>query len=146
MVMQSQKEMQKREKSVDVVRRLIEEGFNKGNLSAVDETVSINIKEYQRFDPPLPSGSAGTKALITGLRGMFPDLKLTIEDIAVEGDKVWIRMRAKGTNGGSIMGKPPTGKWMEIDIIDVCRVSDGKIVEHWGVPDQLGMLEQIGML
>jgi len=144
----SQQEMEKetREKSVKVVRRLIEEGFNKGNLSAVDEIVSINMKEYQRFDPPLPSGSAGTKALITGLRGMFPDLELTIEDIAVEEDKVWIRMRARGTNKGIIMGKPPTGRQIEIDVIDVCRVKDGKIVEHWGVPDQLGMLEQVGII
>jgi predicted ester cyclase len=147
--MTSQQEMlekETREKNVNVVRRLIEEGFNKGNISAVDETVSVNMKEYQRFDPPLPSGSAGTKALIRSLRGMFSDIKLTIEDTAVEGDKVWIRMRARGTNTGSIMGKPPTGKKMEIDVIDICRVKDGKIVEHWGVPDQLGMLEQVGIV
>lgn len=134
------------EKNVSVVRRLIEEGFNKGNLLAVDETVAIDMKEHQRFNPPLPPGSTGTKALISGLRGMFPDLKLTIEDAAVEGDRVWIRMRAIGTNGGSIMGKPATGRKMEIDVIDICRVSDGKIVEHWGVPDQLGMLEQVGIM
>jgi len=77
---------------------------------------------------------------------MFPDIRLTIEDEAAVGDKVWIRMRARGTNNGSIMGKPPTGKKMEIDVFDVCRVKDGKIVEHWGVPDQLGMLEQVGIL
>jgi len=133
------------EKRMSVVRRLIEEGFNKGDLSAVDETVSDNMKEHQRFDPPLPSGSKGTKALIGGLRGMFPDLTLSIEDTAVEGDKVWIRMRAKGTNTGSVMGRPPTGKKMEIDVFDICRIRDDKIVEHWGVPDQLGMLEQIGI-
>jgi predicted SnoaL-like aldol condensation-catalyzing enzyme len=135
-----------RQENVNVVRRLIDEGFNEGNRSAGDETVSVNMKEYQRFDPPLPPGPAGTKALIGSLRGMFPDLKLTIEDIAVEGDKVWIRMRARGTNEGSIMGKPPTGKKMEIDVIDICRVKEGKIVEHWGVPDLLGMLEQVGII
>jgi predicted SnoaL-like aldol condensation-catalyzing enzyme len=139
-------EKETREKNANVVHLLIEEGFNKGNLSAVDETVSINMKEYQRFDPPLPPGPAGTKALIRSLRVMFPDLKLTIEDTAVAGDKVWIRMRAKGTNEGSIIGKPPTGKKMEIDVIDIYRVKDGKIVEHWGVPDQLGMLEQVGII
>ena len=77
---------------------------------------------------------------------MFPDLRLTIEDTTVEGDKVWISMRARGTNNGSIMGKPPTGKKMEIGVFDVCRVKDGKIVEHRGVPDQLGMLEQVGIV
>ncbi len=128
-------EKETREKNVSVVLHLIEKGFNEGNLSAVDETVSPNMKEYQRFDPPLPTGSAGTKALIGSLRNMFPDIRLAIEDKVVEGDKVWIRMRARGTNNGSIMGKPPTGKKMEIDVFDIYRVKDGKIVEHWGVPD-----------
>jgi predicted SnoaL-like aldol condensation-catalyzing enzyme len=131
---------------VNVVRRLFEEGFSKGNLSVVDETVSRDLLEHQRFDPPLPRGPEGTKALISGLRSMFPDIKLVIEDTAVEGDKVWVRARARGTNNGSIMGKPPTGKTMEIDVFDVCRIKDGKIIEHWGVPDQLGMLEQVGIL
>ena len=139
-------EKQTREKNLSIVRRLIEEGFNKGNLSAVDETVSIDMKENQRFDPPLPPGSAGTRALIKSLRGMFPDLELTIEDTSVEADRVWIRMKARGTNGGSIIGKPPTGKKMEIDVIDICRIREGKIVEHWGVPDQLSMLEQVGFM
>ena len=134
------------EQNEKVVRRLIEEGFNKANFSAVEEIISPDAQEHQRFDPPLPAGPAGTKALIIGLRSMFPDLKLTIEDAAVVGDKVWVRMVARGTNNGSIMGKPPTGKKMEIDVFDVCRVKGGKIVEHWGVLDQLGMLEQVGIL
>lgn len=135
-----------RERNVSVVRRLIEEGFSKGNLSVVDETISSDLEEHQRFDPPLPRGPAGTKALIMGLRSMFPDFTLTIEDTTVEGDIVWARSRARGTNSGSIMGKPPTGKKMEIDVIDVSKIKDGKIVEHWGVPDQLGMLEQLGIV
>jgi predicted ester cyclase len=133
-------------RDVNVVRRLIDEGFNKGNLSAVDETVSPDMQEHQRFDPPLPKGPEGTKALISSLRDMFPDIRLTIEDAAVEGDKVWIRMVARGTNAGKVMGRPPTGKKMEIDVFDVCRIRNGKIVEHWGVPDQLSMLEQIGII
>jgi predicted ester cyclase len=134
------------ERNVNVLRRLIEEGFNRGNLSAVDETVSPSLVEHQRFDSPLPQGPEGKKALIGSLRGMFPDIKLAIEDTALQGDKVWIRMKARGTNSGSIMGRPPTWKGMEIDVFDVVRVRDGKIVEHWEVPDQLGMLEQVGII
>lgn len=130
----------------DVVRRLIEEGFNKGNFTAVDELIFPDMEEHQRFDPPLPKGPAGTKALISSLRSMFPDIKLAIEDTAVNGDKVWIRMKARGTNEGSVMGRPPTGKKMEIDVFDLCTIKNGQIVEHWGVPDQLSMLEQIGIL
>jgi predicted ester cyclase len=140
------KDIEERERKVNPVRRLIEEGFNKGNLSAVDEIISSDMQEHQRFDPPIPHGVVGTKILITSLRSMFPDIKLTIEDTAVEGDKVWIRMRARGSNSGSIMGNPPPGKKMEIDVFDLCRIKEGRIVEHWGVPDQLGMLEQVGIM
>jgi predicted SnoaL-like aldol condensation-catalyzing enzyme len=139
-------EKERRERNVSVVRRLIEEGFNRGNFVAVDETISTGMREHQRFDPPLPPGPEGTKVLIRSLRSMFPDIRLTIEDTAFEGDTVWIRMRATGTNKGSVMGKPPTGRRMEIDVFDVCRIKDGRIVEHWGVPDQLSMLEQIGII
>jgi predicted ester cyclase len=149
MVMSSQLqdlEKETRKRNEKVVRRLIEEGFNNGNLSAVDEVISPDMQEHQRFNPPLPRGPKGTKAVINSLRSMFPDIRLSIEDIAVDGDKIWIRMRARGTNNGSIMGRSPTGKKMAIDVFDVCRVKDGKIIEHWGVPDQLGMLEQVGII
>jgi predicted ester cyclase len=139
-------EKQDRERKVKVIRSLFEEGFSKGNLSVVDETISHDMIEHQRFNPPLPSGPEGTKALIDSLRSMFSDIILTVEDVAVEEDKVWVRVKARGTNNGSIMGKAPTGKKMEIDVFDVCRIKDGKIVEHWGVPDQLGMLEQVGIV
>ncbi len=135
-----------KKRNEDVVRRLIEEGFNKGNFAAVDEVISPDMEEHQKFDPPLPKGPVGTKTLISGLRSMFPDIKLTIEDMTVDGDKVWIRMTARGTNEGGVMGRPPTGKKMEIDVFDLCTVRNGQIVEHWGVPDQLSMLEQIGFL
>jgi predicted ester cyclase len=137
---------QLRENSLNVVRRLIEKGFNQGDFKTVDEVISPTMQEHQRFDPPLPPGPAGTRVLIRSLRSMFPDIKLTIEDSTVQEDKVWIRMRARGTNNGSVMGKPPIGKKMEIDVFDICRVKDGKIIEHWGVPDQLSMLEQIGVV
>jgi predicted ester cyclase len=131
---------------VEIVRRLIDEGFNNGNLSVADEVIAPDLKEHQRFDPPLPAGPSGTKVIISSLRAMFPDIKLSIEDTVVDGDKVWIRMKAAGTNTGSVMGKPPTGKKMEIDVFDVCLIKNAKIIEHWGVPDQLSMLEQIGFL
>jgi predicted ester cyclase len=64
----------------------------------------------------------------------------------VDGDVVWTRNRATGTNDGSFLGNPPTGKPMSIDVFDVLRVVNGKIVEHWGVPDRLGVLFQLGLM
>jgi predicted ester cyclase len=122
-------------------RRLIEEGFNQGNLAVVDEIVAPNAVEHQRGSGP---GQEGVKRTISYLRNAFPDFALTIDDLVVDGDKVWARQRGAGTNLGSFAGRPPTGKAMTTDVFDVCRFENGKMVEHWGVPDQLGALESLG--
>jgi predicted ester cyclase len=123
--------------------RLIDEGFNKGNMTVVDELVSQDSKEHQRGNH---DGAEGTKEVINTLRKWFPDFSMLAEDIVASGDKVWVRFSAAGTNLGSMMGRPPTGKRMDIDVIDIVRIKDGRIVEHWGIPDQLGMMLQIGLL
>jgi predicted ester cyclase len=130
------------ERNRALLLRLIEEGFNKGKLSVVDEVVSPDSKEYQRGNN---DGPEGTKEVINTLRGWFPDFSMRAEDVVASGDKVWARFRATGTNLGSIMRMPPTGKKIDITVIDVVRIRDGKIVEHWGVPDQLGMMLQTGL-
>jgi len=123
--------------------KLIEEGFNKGNLAVVDELVSPSSKDHQRGNQ---DGSLGVKEVITTLRGWFPDFELRPEDILASGNEVWGRFRATGTNLGSVMGNPPTGKRINVDVIDIVRIEGGKITEHWGVPDQLGMMLQIGII
>ena len=131
------------ERNKALLLRLIEEGFNKGNLSVVDEIVAKDAKEHQRGNP---DGAQGTKEVIETLRSWFPDFQMHAEDIVAQGDKVWVRFVARGTNLGHFMGNRPTGKKMRIDVIDVVRFEDGKIVEHWGVPDQLGVMLQLGLM
>jgi predicted ester cyclase len=131
------------ETNKSLLLRLIEEGFNNGNLAVVDEIVAPGAKERQRGNG---DGSEGTKEVIRTLRRWFPDFSMQMEDVAATSDKVWMRFRATGTNLGSVMHRPPTGKKMSIDVIDVARFQGGKIVEHWGVPDQLGMLLQLGLI
>lgn len=128
-----------------VVRRLIEEGFSQGRLEVADELVADDVLEHQNFGPGHAEGADGVKAVISSLRRAFADFKLTIEDLVVAGDVVWTRNVATGTNDGSFMGGPPTGLPMRIDVFDVLRVADGKVVEHWGVPDRLGVLLQLGL-
>ena len=123
--------------------RLIEEGFNRGNLAVVDDVVAPNSKEYQRGNH---DGSEGTKEVITTLRRWFPDFNMRAENIMATEDMVWARFRATGTNLGPVMHRPPTGRKMSIDVIDVVRFKAGRIIEHWGVPDQLGMMLQLGLL
>lgn len=125
-----------------VLRRLIDVGFNRGDLDALDEIVATDSIEHQ---VGAASGIEGLRALITELRTAFPDLRLEIEDTATSGDKVWARLRSHGTNTGSMRGRPPTGQLIEVDVIDIVRVVDGRIVEHWGVADRLTMLQQLGV-
>lgn len=128
-----------------VVRRLIEEGFNQGNLAVADDLASGDLVEHQNFGPNHAPGPEGVKAVIASLHRAFSDFHLEIEDLAVDGDKVWLRMIGTGTNDGSFMGHPPTGKTMRTTVFDMIRVHDGRMVEHWGVPDRLSVLFQLGL-
>lgn len=121
--------------------KLIEDGFNRGHLDSLAEIVAPDLIEHQVGAEP---GLDGLKALITSLREPFPDLRLEIEASMSDGDLVWARIRARGTNTGVLWGRPPTGRTMDITVIDVARVVDGRIVEHWGVADRLTMLRQLG--
>ncbi len=128
-----------------VLRRLIDEGFNAGDLSVADELTSPELVEHQNFGPDHAPGAEGVRAIIASLRRAFSDFHLAIEGLVVDGDTAWVRMSATGTNDGSFMGHPPTGRRIRTDVFDVIRVRDGRIVEHWGVPDRLGTLFQLGL-
>jgi predicted ester cyclase len=128
------------------VRRLIEEGFNQGNLGVVDDLTSPDLREHQNFGPGHAAGAAGVRAVVESLRRAFPDFRLTIEDSVAEGGTVWLRMVATGTHDGPFMGHAPTGRPIRVDVFDVIRIEDGRMVEHWGVPDRLGALLQLGLL
>jgi len=130
------------ETNIAVIRRLIDEGFSAGDLAVVDELVDPDSISHQRGQKP---GVEGVRDTIRTLHASFSEFHLEIVDLVADGDTVWIRNRATGINTGSVMGRPPTGKAMDITVIDIVRFADGRIVEHWGVPDQLGMLMQIGL-
>ena len=121
-----------------VFHRMIEEGFNKGNLAALDELFAPDFIEHQ--DGFVPPNIEGVKGAIVSLRTPFPDLKLNVEEIIASADKVWARITARGTHQAPFMGRPPTGESFAIAVIDICRFEDGQIVEHWGVADRLGLM------
>lgn len=131
------------EQNEKVFRRVIEEGFNKGNLEALNGCFFPTYTEHQ-FD--LPSTLEEFKRSIRFLRDTFAPFSLTIEDMVADGDKVWARMTGRGTDSKGMMGRPPTGRSFAIPVIDICRFENGKIVEHWGVPDRFHQLVQLGLL
>jgi predicted ester cyclase len=131
------------EENIAIVRRLIARGFSEGAADVVDEVMVPGCIEHQRGNKP---GAEGAKQVISTLHTWFSEFELTIEDITARDDMVWSRNVARGVNTGSIMGFPPTGKSVQVDVFDVVRLENGKVVEHWGVADQLGLLMQLGLL
>jgi len=129
-----------------VLQRMFDEGFATGDDTIVDELCSADLVEHQ-------FGLAGrgaeavehVKAAIRDVHRMAPDLGFTIEDAVESGDTIWVRVRGRGTATGPFFG-PPSGRPLDFTVIDVARVVDGRIVEHWGVPDRFAVLAQTGVL
>ncbi len=91
-------------------------------------------------------GRENVKAYLQGFLTALPDIKLTVEDIFAEGDRVFSRARLEGTNTGEFNGIPATGRRIDIRwIMNSCRVVDGRIVEEWEILDQLEVMRQLGV-
>lgn len=129
--------------NLEILRRAIDEGWNKGNLEVIDELFAPDFVEHQAGIAP---GREGVKGSIRALRTAFPDLHLVPEDSATDGDIVWVRLAGTATHRGPFLGVPATGRSIRVDVIDVARVVDGRIVEHWGVADRLSLAQQIGLV
>ena len=89
-------------------------------------------------------GPAGYLAIIGMMRGGFPDIQWTLEEMVAEGDKIAARFTMRGTHRGTFFGIPPTGKTISVQAMNIYRLSGGQFVEEHGQPDMLGLLQQIG--
>lgn len=134
------------EQNKALYRQFVEEVFNRGNTSAIDELVAPDFVEHEELPPGVPTGREGVKQLSIMLRSAFPDLKATIDDMLAEGDKVAARMTWRGTHKGEFMGIPPSGKNVSVEVIDFVRFAGGKFVEHWGLMDNASMMQQLGAI
>jgi steroid delta-isomerase-like uncharacterized protein len=134
------------EQNKALFRRFVDEMFNHGNMSLVDEVMAPDFVEHEELPPGIPQDREGVKHLATMLRSAFPDFKATIHDIIAEGDKVVVRMTWTGTQKGEFMGIPPTGKSVSFQVLDIVRMAGGKFVEHWGQMDSMGMMQQLGVI
>lgn len=128
-----------------LVRRFFEEVFNEKNLASIDEFVGPNIIEHS-LPPGLPAVIEGTRLFIGMYLAAFPDLHFTLEDQVAEGDEVATRFTSRGTHKGEFQGIPPTGKQGIVTGMNIYRLAEGKIVEHWLNLDMLGLLQQLGVV
>lgn len=132
------------EENKAMVRRIFEEVIVKGNLSAVDEIMASNYVYH--FPGQDVKGPEGFKEFVKMMRTAFPDLSMTIEDQIAEGDKVATRETMRGTHKGDFMGIAATGKQVTWKGMVIVHFQDGKEVEAWGSPDNLGLFQQLGVI
>lgn len=132
------------EENKAIAHRFFEEIWNQGNFNVFDELVNCDIMIHAAGKDF--NGSEKYNKFILGFRNAFPDIKFTIDEQIALGDKVVERWTAQGTHQGQLQNIPPTGKQMKITGIEITRIVDGKIVERWGSPDFLTMMQQIGII
>jgi predicted ester cyclase len=128
----------------NLVRRFYDEALNGRRVQVIDE---LALADYAEHDP-LPGqrdGLVGLKdrasMLIEGLASTF-----TVHDVIAEGDRVVVRWTNAGIHSGEFLGIPPTGRSFDIAGIDIYRIENGRMAEHWHVVDQLTMLQQLGLI
>jgi steroid delta-isomerase-like uncharacterized protein len=134
------------EQNKAIAARIPLEVFNQGKLEVVDQVIADNSVDHATLPPGMPAGKEGVKALAKSLRSAFPDFKIAIDLQIAEGDLVVQHGISTGTMKGEFAGMPPSGKTAKWEAIHISRIKDGKVVEHWAVQDQLGMLQQLGFM
>jgi steroid delta-isomerase-like uncharacterized protein len=128
-----------------IVRRAIDEGWNKANLSVIDELYDRDFVFHQEGGEDM-RGIDSFKRWVTTIHTAFPDVRYTIEAMYGEGDKVATRYTVRGTHQGDFRGLPPTGRSFDLTGHLIHRIADGKKAESWGYWDTLGLLAQLGII
>jgi predicted ester cyclase len=127
-----------------LMRRFIEEVWNKGNMQVADEI--FHPAATSPSAPQLPPGPAGVRMIAETFRSAFPDFHMTIEDLIAEEDIVVARFTQGGTHRGTFMGAAPTGRQVQFTEIGILRVGGGKVVESWYETDMLSLYQQVGLI
>lgn len=121
--------------------------FDTGDTSAFDNLMAPNVVSHSEMPPNVKgTGIQAVKEICKLQKLAFPDIKSTIHTMATAGDTVMIYFTSEGTNTGPFFGTPATNKRIKTEGVDIIRFQNGKAVEHWGVYDNLKMMEQMGML
>jgi steroid delta-isomerase-like uncharacterized protein len=126
--------------------RRLYDSINVGDINGFGRHLADDVVEHEEL-PGLAPTKDGILAFFRMQLAAFPDLRMDVQDVIASGDKVVARVRYTGTNTGEIMGAPATGQRVDVQLIDIFRFGgDGLVREHWGVMDQLTMMQQLGMV
>lgn len=133
------------ETNKEVVRRYMQEGVNRGNVSIADHMFTPDFA-FHFPGVPVPMDRNGWAQLTQAFQMGFPNQDTTTNDLLAEGDRVAARFTFHGTQSGTFQQIPPTGKAVTMTGMAIWRLADGKIAEHWVETDALGMLQQLGVV
>jgi steroid delta-isomerase-like uncharacterized protein len=134
------------EENKAIVRRLMEEVWTNGDLSLVDQLISVNYKHHDTSTPDFGPGPEGERKRATLYRSAFPDLQFIVEDVIAEGETVSVRWTSQGTHRGPLSGIAPSGKKVSVSGITLARFAGGKMVESWVNWDALSLLQQLDVV
>jgi steroid delta-isomerase-like uncharacterized protein len=120
--------------------------LNDGDLDGFAALLAEDFVEHEET-PGFPPTKEGVVEFFRMYRSAFPDLHMDAEDVLVSGDKSVARVRATGTHRGELMGIPPTGKRVDVELIDIMQFNDaGSVRDHWGLVDTMAMMQQLGVV
>jgi len=127
------------------VKHFYNEVLNNGNLELIDNLVSDTYQEHEPL-PGFESNKEGLREFFAMMLNAFPDLHNKIEFTVTQGDKVVSYITLSGTHKDTYMGVPATGNEFEMTVVDIIKVVDGKMTDHWGVGDYMTMMVQLGII
>ena len=126
----------------ELVERLHADLFSSGDLSTLDRFFAPEVVSHD-MPPGFPQGIEGVRMFFSAFREGMPDVRVRIDEIVVEDDRAAVATMIEGTHTGALMGIEPTGRRISVRGIDMVRVADGRIVEHRGLTDTVGLLRQL---
>ncbi|HET9444876.1 MAG TPA: ester cyclase [Steroidobacteraceae bacterium] len=127
-----------------LARRYFEEVWNRGKLDVLDELLAPNYINHTPSSPDPAPGPDGLKPIVLAMRRAFPDLRYEIKDVVATEESVVIRVVMTGTHRGDLFGLAPTNRRVTVNQINIERIENGRIAEHWRVTDELTLMRQLG--
>jgi predicted ester cyclase len=127
------------------IRTFIEEFQGRRNLGIINDYLTPEFVDHTA-PPGAPKSREGVTGFFSQFYAAFPDFHAIIHDQVAEGNKVVTRKTFHGTHRGEFLGIPATGREIAVDVFDILELSDGKVISHWGILDQLGLMQQLGVV
>jgi steroid delta-isomerase-like uncharacterized protein len=130
----------------ELIQRFYDEVLSNGNMDAIDELVTDDVVDHEEGLPGQPEGKEGVRFFASTMRDAFSDLKATVGTSLESGDMTAAEVTISGRHTGEFMGVPASDKSFEIKCIDIIRLEGEQCAEHWGVTDNMSLMQQLGAI